>query len=247
MSIVTLYGDAGGSIGDFAHGGDDYFKFTATGISEATVCGDAGTDMSGFAHGGNDTCYGAQNVQLTFFGDAGGGMSGFAVGGNDSFYAATTGHSENVAYGDAFSMTGFALGGNDHLTGGNSGSTLVGDANTMSGNAHGGNDVLISGTGNDLMWGDAQTMLGGAQGGNDVFVFNVNNGHDSIGDFGQSDLSQWGHDLIDVSALGIHDFSGLNISAYDPVTQESTITFSPGNDVVVHSQSALTLHDFIFA
>jgi hypothetical protein len=47
--------------------------------------------------------------------------------------------------------------------------------------------------------------------------------------------------------LGIHNFSQLTISAFDPTTHESTITFSPNNDVVVHSQSALTSHDFVLA
>jgi len=50
-----------------------------------------------------------------------------------------------------------------------------------------------------------------------------------------------------MSALGIYNFSELNISSFDPVTHESVITFSSGNDVVVHSQFALTQYDFIFA
>ena len=58
--------------------------------------------------------------------------------------------------------------------------------------------------------------------------------------------SNWGTDLIDVSALGIHDFSELVISTFDPVTQESIITFSEGNDVIVHSQIALSQQDFLF-
>ena len=118
-------------------------------------------------------------------------------------------------------------------------------------NARGGNDRLVSGTGNDDMWGDAQVMLGNARGGNDMFVFNSNNGHDKIEDFGQGvgcvPGSNWGTDHIDVTALGIHDFSQLHISAFDTTTHESTITFSPGNDVVVHSQVALTANNFIFA
>ena len=98
------------------------------------------------------------------------------------------------------------------------------------------------------MRGDA---LGNALYGNDTFVFNLDNGHDGILDFGQgaNDIagSNWGTDRIDVTALGIHDFGELTISAFDPTTHESTITFSPGNDVVVHSQVALTSDDFIFA
>ena len=121
----------------------------------------------------------------------------------------------------------------------------------MFGKACGGDDKLISGTGNDDMWGDAQVMLGKAHGGNDAFVFNFNNGHDKIEDFGQGNQckagSNWGTDHIDVTALGIHHFNQLSISAFDPTTHESTISFSLGNDVVVHSQMALTQYDFLFA
>jgi hypothetical protein len=95
------------------------------------------------------------------------------------------------------------------------------------------------------MWGDAQTILSKAQGGNDTFAFSFSNGHDRIEDFGQG--SVWGVDHIDVTALGIHEFGELKISAFNAVTHESTITFSDGNDVIVHSQAALTSHDFLFA
>jgi hypothetical protein len=198
----------------------------------------------------------------TFYGDAGGTMSGFAQGGNDTFKGgAPTGTSgTNLAYGDALAMTGNAHGGNDKLVGGDDATpapagtfdnTLVGDAKTMSGHAVGGNDTLVSRTGNDDMWGDAQTMSGHARGGNDTFVFNFNNGHDKIEDFGQGNgcvgSSILGSDHIDVRALGIDNFSELHISAFDPTTHDSTITFSSGNDVVVHSQAALTSHDFLFA
>ena len=106
----------------------------------------------------------------------------------------------------------------------------------MTGNAKGGNDTLISGIGNDDMWGDAQNLNGHARGGADTFVFNALNGHDVIEDFGQGLRKQAeGTDHIDVSALGITDFVGLTISVYDANTQTSTITFSVGNDVVVHS------------
>jgi hypothetical protein len=96
------------------------------------------------------------------------------------------------------------------------------------------------------MWGDAQLLLDKAKGGNDVFVFAANSGHDKIEDFGQTVGSQLGQDHIDVSGLGISSFSDLAISNFDPNTHESTITFSTGNDVVVHSTHALTAQDFIF-
>jgi hypothetical protein len=99
------------------------------------------------------------------------------------------------------------------------------------------------------------------KGGDDTFVFASNNGQDKIEDLGQGvqgvSGSNWGVDHIDVTALGIHDFGQLNISAFDPNTHESTITFSPSmfpsgptptfNEVVVHSQVALSAHDFILA
>ena len=100
------------------------------------------------------------------------------------------------------------------------------------------------------MWGDAQVMFGNARGANDTFVFNFNNGNDKIEDFGQGVRGtgpNLGIDHIDVSALGIENFSQLNISAFDPTTYESTITFSTGNEVVVHSQMVLTERDFLFA
>jgi Ca2+-binding RTX toxin-like protein len=185
-------------------------------------------------------------------------MGDCAVGGDDTFIGgANSGTADNLVYGDALTMSDKAQGGNDTLTGGNFlvplpagtyNNTLIGDAQTMSGNACGGNDKLISGAGNDDMWGDAQVILGNARGGNDTFVFNFNNGHDKIEDFGQGVAgSNCGTDHIDVSALGIQDFSELSISAFDPTTHESTITFSSGNDVVVHSQVALTERDFLFA
>jgi hypothetical protein len=221
--------------------------------------------MSDDAHGGNDTfaTAGLHN-NYVFYGDAGGNMGNQTVGGDDTYIGGNVFHdfrnSMNHAYGDALAMSGNAQGGNDTLIGGNDPtpppagtyeSVLIGDAQTMSGNSCGGNDKLISGSGNDDMWGDAQVILGNAKGGNDTFRFEFNNGDDKIEDFGQGvqDVpgSNWGIDHIDVTALDIHDFGQLNISAFDPITHDSTITFSPGNDVVVHSQAALTAHDFILA
>jgi hypothetical protein len=100
------------------------------------------------------------------------------------------------------------------------------------------------------MWGDAQVMLGHAVGGNDTFIFKLNNGSDRIEDFGQGDHGanqRWGTDHIDVSALGITDFSQLDfMSAFDPTTHESSIAFDTG-DLIVRSQHALSAQDFLFA
>ena len=180
-------------------------------------------------------------------------MSDHAEGGNDTFiFSGSSSLSGNLFYGDAGgTMSGDARGGNDTIIAGSGSplvsSILVGDAETMSDDAQGGNDTLVSGSGNDQMWGDARVISGNAQGGNDTFVFKPSNGHDTIEDFGQGQLgSQWGTDHIDVRALGIQTFSELNISEFDPATHESTITFSPGNDLVVHSQIALSENDFLF-
>jgi hypothetical protein len=222
--------------------------------------------MSDHARGGNDTFSATTGFHnpYRFYGDAGGDMGDRTVGGDDTFVGGNVFHDMrnpigNEAYGDALSMSGNARGGNDTLIGGNDPSPppagtyesiLVGDARTMSANARGGNDRLISGTGNDDMWGDAQVILGNAEGGNDTFVFLLSSGSDRIEDFGQGVEgvagSSWGDDRIDVTALDIHDFSQLDISAFDPDTHESTISFGSGNEVVVHSQVALTAEDFIF-
>jgi hypothetical protein len=140
-------------------------------------------------------------------------------------------------------------GGNDAngLAIGSYNDVLVGDAQLMADHTRGGADTIISGTGNDDMWGDAQLMLGNARGGNDVFVFAAWNGHDKIEDFGQGGGSALGSDHIDVAGLGITNMSQLNISTFDTTTNESTITFSAGNEVVVHCAHVLTAHDFIFA
>jgi hypothetical protein len=193
------------------------------------VYGDAGGDMSAFARGGNDVF--TINEWLgdaTFYGDAGGDMSGHARGGADTLVGG-----DNVGAAQAAGAYE---------------SFFVGDAQTMSGAAHGGNDRLVSGTGNDEMWGDAQTLLGHAQGGNDTFVFGPNNGQDAIEDFGQGlKGTNWGTDHIDVSGLGIQNFSQLDISAFDSTSRTSTITFSAGDDVTVHSLVALSAQDFKFA
>jgi hypothetical protein len=252
---LILFGDTSGSLSGKHHGGDQTLVGTAT---TNTFYGDAGLDLLDKAHGGNDTFTGGAFATNSFFGDAGRHMLDQSVGGNDTFVGGE--NAVNLAYGDSKTMADITQGGNDVLIGGNDATprpagtydnTLIGDAQTMSDKARGGNDKLVSGTGNDDMWGDAQAILGKAQGGNDTFVFNFANGHDKIEDFGQGMAliagSNWGTDHIDVAALGIHDFSQLAISAFDPTTHDSTITFSLGNEVVVHSQVALSSHDFLFS
>jgi hypothetical protein len=250
--FVTFYGDAGGNMSGHAHGGNDSLQ---TGLEDSVVFyGDAGGNLGDHAVGGDDAMNVASAGLVVAYGDAM-SMSGHAHGGNDTLAVRAQLFANDLLVGDAQTMSGNTHGGNDVLSVDavrhpQGTITLIGDAQTMSGNACGGNDTLISGNGNDDMWGDAQVMLGHARGGNDTFVFNFNNGQDKIEDFGQGVCGagpNLGTDHIDVSALGIKNFSQLDISAFDPTTHQSTIAFSPGNDVVVHSQIALTAHDFLFA
>jgi len=185
-------------------------------------------------------------------------MSSITSGGNDTIIGGNnsgSGSVENGIWGDGRDMSGSSVGGDDTVVGGdNTGSGFVtnylyGDGYILSEFAQGGDDRIISGTNAaDQMWGDAGFLLDFAKGGNDMFIFRANSGHDEIFDFGQGLSGQnLGTDHIDVTSVGIHNFVELNISAYDPITQTSTVTFSPGSDVIVHSAQALTAHDFLFA
>jgi hypothetical protein len=232
---------------EHTRGGHD--AFSASGEHRVVFYGDAGGDLGDRAIGGDDALTGTPDADVLAYGDAL-SMSGRAQGGDDNLLIASQLFGDCTLIGDAQTMSDKTRGGDDVLGIASLSFpgtiTIIGDAQTMSGNARGGNDTLISGTGNDTMWGDAQAVLGDAKGGNDTFVFKADSGQDVIGDFGQG-LSNSGNDHIDVSALGIEDFSQLDISAFDSTTHESTITFSPGNEVVVHSQVVLTSQDFIFA
>jgi len=77
--------------------------------------------------------------------------------------------------------------GNDTLDGGVGNDTVDGGA---------GDDRLIGGLGND-------SLTGGT--GNDVFVFHASFGNDVITDFDANPTG--GQDLIDVSALGVTNFT----------------------------------------
>jgi hypothetical protein len=252
-------------IGGSNNSGDSYLNFPFINFLQ----GDAGLFYD-HAQGGDDILTGgdANGVNPVYnylYGDAGGVSYAYAQGGDDILTGgSSSGPSPvlNFLYGEGQYMLDSSQGGDDILIGGERGgsgivtNTLVGDARESfeggpNAQTQGGNDRLISGiNATDHMWGDWQTVTGGSSGGNDTFVFNFNNGHDRIEDFGQGVCEagpNLGTDHIDVSALGIEYFNQLDISAFDPTTYESTITFSPDNDVVVHSQVALTSHDFFFA
>ena len=110
--------------------------------------------------------------------------------------------------------------GNDVLT------VFGGSANILHGGE--GKDTLIGGTGNDTMLGDA---------GADTFTFAALNGHDTI-------HFEQGQDKIDLTALGIHGFSGLNVEV---AGSNSIIHLDASNDVTVTEVVSLTGHDFMFA
>ena len=95
--------------------------------------------------------------------------------------------------------------GSDYLRGDAGDDTLIGNAgfDTLYGNA--GNDDLDGGGRSDLLVGGKgdDTMTGG--GGADTFVIRrVGNGDDEVTDF------QNGFDVVDISALGVQDFTELN-------------------------------------
>ena len=107
----------------------------------------------------------------------------------------------------------------------------------------GGADTITGGDGDDTIDGlggnDALTGGGGA----DTFVFQADHGADRITDFTD------GEDLIDVSALGITDLSGLTFTTntdgnvvIDTGTDGGTIELEGVTDVAL-----LTEEDFIFA
>lgn len=120
---------------------------------------------------------------------------------------------------------------NDALNGGDGDDTLFGDN---------GNDRLTGGTGNDVLTGgrgrDALTGGDGA----DTFVFTAHGGEDRITDF-QDEV-----DLLDVSALGITDFSEL---AFAQIGDAVEWRFGHRDAVVLENTELTDLDaaDFIFA
>jgi serralysin len=156
LNIITsastnLWGDASGTITDFARGGDDIL----TGDGSIVFLRGDGTDMSGHTRGGDDILTVDVFVHGFLYGDAE-VMSDHARGGDDILTV---------------------VGGDPDLSPVDN--HLYGDAETLSDHARGGNDRLISGAGTDHMYGDAATIAATALTGDDTFVFGPNSGEDS--------------------------------------------------------------------
>jgi hypothetical protein len=235
-----FYGDAGGDMSDFAHGGDDVAVLpTVNGLPNPPP------------QIGNQTTNEATGDALT--------MSSHAVGGDDTLTggnAVGSGELDNILRGDAGAMSGFTHGGNDVLTGGNNtgdgqlNNFLYGDALSLSGSSKGGNDTLYAGTtapdgtvSND-MWGDG-LLLNGARGGRDQFVFK-DNGLMTVGTQNTiEDFSQSQHDQIVFSnVVGVHSFNDLVITQ----TGTDTVITAGADQVTLHNFSgSLTAHDILFA
>ena len=85
--------------------------------------------------------------------------------------------------------------GNDQIAGGQGNDMIDGGA---------GNDQITGGQGNDMITGGAgdDIMDGGPDVGDDIFVFGGDFGNDTINGFDANPSG--GHDLLDISALGIN-------------------------------------------
>ena len=188
--------------------------------------------------GGDDWLFGEEGNDSI----AGGAGNDIILGGegNDSI-AAGDGH-DDVWGGE----------GNDTIDGGEGNDWLRGDGGDDSISGGAGDDVIWGGSGNDTIDGGAgeDWIAGGSGddsltgGGNaDMFVFGEGHGNDTITDFAD------GTDLIDVSALGITDLSGLTFTTnssgnivIDTGTDGGTIELEGVTDL-----TSLTAEDFIFA
>ncbi|MGB0629773.1 MAG: beta strand repeat-containing protein, partial [Alphaproteobacteria bacterium] len=222
-----------------------------------TLTGGAGKDRFVFASGfGADTVTdfetGGSTLDFTSYGyttwaDIQANISFSDSGGNAVL---TLGSDTVTLNGVASSGLGFghfyglaATSGDDTLTGteGVDNFDGLGGADTLNGNGGtdllrggGGNDIIYGGAGNDDLFGDAgnDTLDGGlgddhirGGAGRDIFVLSSGFGDDTIADF------TVGFDTIDVSALGIADFSTLLANTSD----------IGGNAVITNGSNTLTL------
>lgn len=232
---ATLFGDA--SFVAYAHCGNDRIEVLG---QAGTVSGDAQYLTFG-SLGGNDRIV-VTGSAAEIFGDAsiylglgGIGAADGSRGGNDVLV--NKGATGLVMTGDASLLHDATHGGNDTLIGGDGADRLRGDAQYVFDGSTCGSDVLAGGRGDDTMFGDAEGFSGAGSRGADRFVFAADGGHDVIGDF------EAGKDKLDVSALGVHDLSGLTIT---PGT-DTVVQFSSGNSVTLAGVASVAAGDFIFA
>ena len=142
--------------------------------------------------------------------------------------------------------------GDDVITigdGGRFGTRIAGDAiaavgSVVPGYIVWGNDTIVSGSGRDFMAGDTFTSgLRTGPGGLDTFVFLEKSGTDIIHDF------EVGHDLADLTALGLSGFGDLQIDGNG--TSTVLVTLNPlegGTDTIEfrNMTEALSADDFLF-
>ncbi|MBF9033730.1 hypothetical protein HKCCE2091_05715 [Rhodobacterales bacterium HKCCE2091] len=261
---VTLGSDNvdGGGGTDEATGDAEVMTSTA---ADGGVAAQTGGDDTVTGGDGSDGVYG-DAVSMDAFGNAilgeGGGTGGglaTVAGGND---VVSGGFGDDVVYGDAAYSGAYGddsgsapvvaaiVGGDDMVSGGAGNDILFGDFGSATsfgiGSAEivGGNDTIAGGTGDDEMWGDWE--FGGGDGtlltGADTFVFEADSGLDTIHDF------EVGTDTIDVSALGITDFSQLAISyAGGDAVIDFDGTPDDTDEVTLVGVSSLTADDFLYA
>jgi len=207
-----------GTGGDYidAGAGNDYVL--AGRGADTLIGGDGDRDTLTF-HGADDNLVldFAQNI---FTGDA---INGDNFIGFERFFAGN--HDDLMVANDEASWFN-GLAGNDTLHGGT------------------GNDYLIGGDGNDVITGNAgaDTLHGGA--GNDVFTFNSSDSTAAARDIIVGFIQ--GEDLIDVTAAGISDLSGLIVNGYGT----HTIATDTNSDFSLQLQGVgytLTESDFIMA
>ena len=154
--------------------------------------------------------------------------------------------------GDNFVFSRVGDEGNDTITGGEASERLQGHGGDDSIDGAAGHDWIQGGAGDDTIDGGAgmDCIDGGAgndliTGGDDadMFVFGAGHGADKITDFTD------GEDLIDVSALGITDLSGLTFTT----SSSGNVVINTGSDggtielQGVTDSTALTADDFNFA
>lgn len=144
------------------------------------------------------------------------------------------GDAEGDAYNSIRNLTGSAH--DDTLGGHNLANVIDGGAGADSLLGRGGNDTLIGGVGND-------TMNGGT--GNDTFVFAAGFGNDTVNGFDHN--ATGGQDKLDISALGITDFTAEVTIATDATG--TLVSFANSSDTIflasVTTAGVIDQSDFI--
>lgn len=225
------------------------------------INGDANAnELSGF--GGHDTIKG-NGGQDTFYGANGNDK---IQGGNDVDYM-DGGYGTDVLVGYDGNDAQYGSFGNDSIFGGRGNDLILGEDGDDALRGNKGNDTIDGGFGSDRMYGgsgsdlmegfeDVDYILGergndtieGGEGndkltggtGADVFVMDFGGGYDAVRDF------EDGTDLMDVSKMGINDFSQVTTSA---VTAGVKVDMGGGDIFLLEGAALADINgsDFIFA